>query len=173
MTLIDFTNTSGRLVCEIRVDVEGERFTKSLVVVPGENDSFTLMFDEVTILKEFPKSTYASNGKIKVNLKYRMRTDSIIAFAFDITNVTSNKMEGTLENSYIFTSDHKKYYPMDKEALSNITLSPNETKTFVLRVDNSAGKFLEENSTEFIFNHSNGTETKLSVLAPGIYDFYQ
>lgn len=169
MELLDFYKTDERLICDVRIELYGERVIKPLVVIPGEDDTFTLMFDKINIIHEYPASSWVSNNRLKYSLKYRMDRDSDYTCVFEMTNKTSNTITGSLEKTNVYTTNSRIYVATNGEELKNITLAPNETKTLMYKIDISDGKYLQELETRFVFVESNGQETTLSVLRPEIY----
>ncbi len=171
MSLLDFSRTDDCLICRVRIELEGEMIIKPLVVVPGENDDFTLMFDEIQLIENYPASSVATNSKIRYQLKYKMQTSSGFTKVFEMTNRTSKTITGSLADSYVLISDGREYSVTNIEELSSITLAPNETKTLLYKIDTSDGKYLDELETKFVFKETNGSETISSILRPSIYDF--
>ncbi len=171
MNLLDFSRTDDCLICRVRVELADEMVIKPLVVVPGENDEFTLMFDEIQVIHDYPASSSANNEKLKYKLKYNMATSSGRTIVFEMTNKTQATIQGSLEGSYILTTNSRKYYITNVEELSNITLLPNETKTLLYKIDTSDGKYLTDLETIFVFKEANGQVTRLGVIQESIYDF--
>lgn len=171
MTLLDFSRNDDCLICRVRIELEGEMILKPLVVVPGENDEFTLMFDEVQLIENYPSSSVATGAKIKYQLKYKMQTSSGYTKVFEMTNRTTKTISGSLANSYILTSNGTEYQVTNVDELSNITLAPGETKTLLYKIDTSDGKYLDELETKFVFKETNGSETISTIIRPSIYDF--
>lgn len=172
MTLLDFSRTDDCLICRVRVELNGEMVVKPLVVVPGENDDFTLMFSEIELIQNYPESSCAINNRLKYQLKYKMQMSTGYTIVFEMTNRTQATITGSLENSYVLTTNSKYYYVVNQEELNNITLAPGETKTLLYKIDTSDGKYLNDLETKFVLKETNGQETILSVIRPSIYDIY-
>lgn len=170
MTLLDFSRTNDCLICRVRVELNGEMVVKPLVVVPGENDEYTLMFSEIQLFQDYPVSSSASNNKLKYQLKYKMQASTGFTIVFEMTNRTQKAVAGSLEGSHILTTDSRYYYAANQEELNNITLAPGETKTLLLKIDTSDGKYLDDLETRFVLKETNGEESTLSVLRMSIYD---
>ncbi len=170
MTLLDFSRNKDCLICRVRVELEGEMILKPLVVVPGENDEFTLMFDEVYAFHDYPASSSTYDSRIKYQLKYKMSTSSGYIIVFEMLNKTQNTIQGSLEGSHVLTTNSRNYYVTNVDELSNISLAPNETKTFLYKIDTTDGKYLTDLETRFVLKETNGKETTLSVVQQSIYD---
>ncbi|MBR3888336.1 MAG: hypothetical protein IKJ32_04480 [Clostridia bacterium] len=172
ISLLDFSRTNEALLCRVRLELAEEMVVKHLVVIPKENDDFDLMFDRVQQIKNYPASSSVVNDRLKYALKYQLTTDVGYTLVFEMTNRTSKTIQGSLAESYVFTTDTRSYFVQNADDLKNISLAPNETKVLLFKIDTSDGKFLEEEATRFVLKETNGQETTLSVARQGIYDLY-
>lgn len=171
MSLVDFSRTGGLLTCRVRVNLNDQMAIKPLVVVPGEGDEFALMFDEIQTISDYHEGASALSNKIAYKQKYKLESKTGYVTVFEMTNRTSTTIQGSLVDSYVLTTDGRKYYVKNSEELGSITLAPNETKILKYEIDTSDGYYMTDLETKFVLKETNGTETTLSIARPSIYDF--
>ena len=158
------------MICRVRVELDDQMVVKPLVVVTGEGDDFSLMFDEVQSISDYHKSATTLNNRIWYTQKYKLETSTGYTTAFEMTNRTSTTIQGSLADSYVLTTDGRKYFVSNPDDLKSITLAPNETKLLIYKIDTSDGYYMSDLETKFILKETNGKETTLSIARPSIYD---
>lgn len=170
ISLLEFYRNGECLICRVRVELDDQMVVKPLVVVTGEGDDFSLMFDEVQSISDYHKSATTLNNRIWYTQKYKLETSTGYTTAFEMTNRTSTTIQGSLADSYVLTTDGRKYFVSNPDDLKSITLAPNETKLLIYKIDTSDGYYMSDLETKFILKETNGKETTLSIARPSIYD---
>lgn len=156
--LIDFEKIGGRFICTVNVKLTNEMMRKVMIVTPKDDDTFTVIFDNVLLLKNYDGSKSVQSGKIKYELISKITREGDYICTFEMTNQTNKTIEGSLENMVVVRTDRVKYSPADVENLKEIVLAPGETKFLSYRLDTSMMSYLADDRIEFIFVEKNGTE---------------
>lgn len=162
--LLEFEEVNERFVCTVNVNVQSEIMQKIVLVTPKENDEFTVIFDNVSLIKNYNGTKIIEDEKLKYELISKVTREGDYICTFEMTNNTNKTLEGTLENMKIVKTNRKKYSPLNIDELQNIVLAPGETKFLRYRIDTSTNSYLSEDRIEFIFIEKNGTENKDTLI---------
>lgn len=162
--LIEFEDVNERFICTVNVELQDEVAQKIMLVTPKEDDSFSLIFDNVSLILNYNGAKATASTKLKYELISKITREGDYICTFEMTNNTNKTLEGSLENMFVVKTNRKKYYPLNAEDLKDIVLAPGETKFLRYRIDTSTNTYLGDDRVEFIFVEKNGTENSDTII---------
>ncbi|MBQ6860933.1 MAG: hypothetical protein IJO08_04745 [Clostridia bacterium] len=162
--LIEFEDVNERFICTVNVELQDEVVQKIMLVTPKEDDSFSLIFDNVSLILNYNGAKATASTKLKYELISKITREGDYICTFEMTNNTNKTLEGSLENMFVVKTNRKKYYPLNAEDLKDIVLAPGETKFLRYRIDTSTNTYLGDDRVEFIFVEKNGTENSDTII---------
>ena len=164
ISFIGYKTGNGKYNCKLSVTNGEKSSIKRIFIIPNLDDFYIIPDDINEVVKADEKYSFKDKN-INFSIVYETECSGHKIYSVDITNLTSNTLEGSFEGTYIHRTDGIDYKAQEDEAL-NIKIQPKETVRINITTKNNVNSnYAIDSYMQVVLKGKNGkTITERSIV---------
>lgn len=145
---------NGKYDCRLSV-TSNEKLNIKRILIISNKDDFYIIPDDVDEIVKGDEKYFFEDRYMNFNIVYETKYPGYKVYSVDITNITSNTLEGSFADTYIYRTDGINYKAQDDESL-NVKIQPKETvRMNIITKNTQSSSYATDSYMEVIFKDKN------------------
>ncbi len=164
ISFIGYKTSNGKYDCKLSV-TNGEKSSIKRIFIVQNSDDFYIIPDDINEVVKADEKYFFKDKNINFSIVYETECSGYKIYSVDITNLTANTLEGSLEGTYIHRTDGIDYKAQEDESL-NIKIQPKETVRINITTKNNVNSnYAIDSYMQVVLKEKNGkTITERSIV---------